>query len=100
MEIFTPEQVNKYAEDLLITLTKEENKMVLDEFAIIKENMDKINELADIKNEEPLTHPFALEEVILRNDEVKEELKIEEVLQNTSHKTMEEITIPKEIDHE
>lgn len=99
-EIFTKEQVDKYANDLLISLSDEENKMVLDEFAIIKENMDKINELADIDKEEALTHPFWLNDVLLREDEVKEELSVTDVLKNTDYKTMEEIIVPKEIENE
>ena len=37
MQKFTSEMVNDYANKLLIGLTKEENKQVLDEFNIIDE---------------------------------------------------------------
>ena len=37
---FTSEMVNDYADKLLIGLTDEENKMVLDEFEIIDKNID------------------------------------------------------------
>ena len=36
MSKFTKELVNKYADDLLIGLTNEENKIVLEEFEIIE----------------------------------------------------------------
>ena len=36
---FTKEMVDSYADKLLIGLTEEENKMVLDEFAEIDRNM-------------------------------------------------------------
>ena len=39
MEKFTREMVNDYADKLLIGLTEEENKMVLDEFEIIDKNI-------------------------------------------------------------
>ena len=39
---FTKEMVDNYADKLLIGLTEEENKMVLDEFEIIDKNIDLI----------------------------------------------------------
>ena len=41
--------VDDYADKLLIGLTKEENKMVLDEFEIIDANIDLINQIPDIE---------------------------------------------------
>ena len=43
MSRFTTEMVDDYANKLLIGLTREENKMVLDEFEIIDKNIDIIN---------------------------------------------------------
>ena len=48
MKKFTSEMVDDYAEKLLIGLTKEENKMVLDEFEIIDKNIDLINQIPNI----------------------------------------------------
>ena len=45
MEKFTKEMVDDYADKLLIGLTEEENKMVLDEFEIIDRNIDLINKI-------------------------------------------------------
>jgi len=95
---YTPELVDKYAHDLLIELTEEENKMVLEEFEIIEENMEKINHLADIKEDEPMTHAIELEDTLLREDEVKEELTVDEVLNNAKNKTIEEIVVPKVVE--
>lgn len=97
MSKFTKELVDKYAKDLLISLTEEENKMVLDEFQVIEENMEKINQIADLKEEEPMTHPIETE-VLLREDEIKEELTIEEVLQNAKEKTVDSVVVPKVVE--
>ncbi len=97
MKKFTKELVDKFARDLLISLTEEENKMVLEEFEMIEENMEKINQFADLNKIEAMTHPFPVE-VSLRLDEVKDELQTEEVLQNASKKTMEEVVIPKVVE--
>jgi len=89
--------VNKFAKDLLIELTDEENEMVLEEFEIIEENMEKINNLPNISEEEAMTHPF---EVIvdLREDEIGLELEVEEVLQNAKNKTEEEVIVPRVVE--
>ena len=42
---FTSKMVKDYADKLLIGLTKEETKMVLDEFEIIDETINKINKM-------------------------------------------------------
>jgi len=94
---YTKELVDKYAEDLLIQLSDEENKMVLEEFEIIEENMEKINRFADIEKVEAMTHAI---DIIcdFREDEVKEELTTEEVLQNVAHKTIDSVVVPKVVE--
>ena len=53
---FTKEMVDDYADKLLIGLTSEENQMVLDEFEIIDETINTINEIEGIEKVEPMTH--------------------------------------------
>ena len=48
MSKFTSEMVDDYADKLLIGLTKEENKMVLDEFEAIDKNLDMVNLIPNI----------------------------------------------------
>ena len=88
MSCFTKELVSELASKLLIGLSEEENKMVLDEFEEIERNMDKINAIADIASVEAMTHPFPLEDIVLRNDDDVEELAQEDVLKNASHKNL------------
>ena len=95
---FTKELVDKFAKDLLIGLTEEENKMVLDEFSIIEASMDKIANIPNINDEEAMTHPLEYEEVNLRSDDEVRELTKDEVLQNAKHKTEEEIIVPKVVE--
>ena len=53
---FTKEMVKDYAEKLLIGLTEEETNMVLEEFSIIDEDINKINNIEGLENIEPMTH--------------------------------------------
>ena len=56
MAKFTEEMVRDYADKLLIGLTDEETKMVLDEFEVIDKNIDLINKIPNIEEVEPMTH--------------------------------------------
>lgn len=95
MSKFTKEMVNDYAEKLLIGLTEEENKQVLDEFEIIDKNIDLINEIPNISEVEPMTH--CLDDFIyeLRSDTEEESIPIEELLQNCDNTLDREIEVPK-----
>lgn len=95
---FTEEMVEEYADKLLIGLTKEENKMVLEEFDIIDANIDMINQIPNIKEVEPMTH--ALDDFIyeLREDIVEESLSIDEAFQNCDDYVETEIRVPKVVE--
>ena len=69
---FTKEMVDDYADKLLIGLTEEENKMVLDEFNIIDKDIAKVMEIDNIESVEPMTHTLDDFVYELRED-VKEE---------------------------
>ena len=92
---FTKEMVDDYADKLLIGLTEEENKQVLDEFEIIDSTIDIINEIPNISSVEPMTH--CLDNFIyeLREDVKEESVPIEELLQNCDLYTDREVEVPK-----
>ena len=98
MKKFTSEMVNDYAEKLLIGLTEEENKMVLDEFEIIDKNIDVINQIPNISEVEPMTHCLDNFEYVLREDEVEESIPIEELLQNCDDTMDREVQVPKVVE--
>ena len=82
MNKFTKEMVDDYADKLLIGLTEEENKMVLDEFEIIDKNIDLINEIPNIEKVEPMTHALDDFECDFREDVVEESISKEDLLKN------------------
>jgi len=95
MSKFTKEMVDSYADKLLIGLTEEENKQVLEEFEIIDNTINIINDIPNIQDVEPMTH--ALDNFIyeLREDEVEESANIEDLLSNCDNENGEEVVIPK-----
>lgn len=98
MSKFTKEMVDEYAEKLLIGLTDEENKMVLDEFESIDKNIDLINEIPNIKEVEPMTHALDDFVIELREDIAEESIRIEDALRNAGKTDGREIEVPKVVD--
>ncbi len=95
MSKFTKEMVDDYADKLLIGLTEEENKMVLDEFDVIDEQINVINDIPGIENVEPMTHALDDFEYELREDVVEESVPIEDLLSNCQDVSGREVEVPK-----
>ena len=96
MQKFTKEMVDDYADKLLIGLTEEENKMVLDEFEIIDKNIDVINKIPNIENVEPMTHALDNFEYELRDDVPEDSIRIEDLLSNCDDSTVDgEVVVPR-----
>ena len=95
MNNFTKEVVDDLADKLLIGLTEEENKMVLDEFEVIDKTINTINEIKDIEKVEPMTHTLDDFEYELREDVVEESVPIEDLLSNCDVHSAREIEVPK-----
>ena len=92
---FTSEMIEDYANKLLIGLTKEETNMVLEEFNIIDETINQINNIEGLDKIEPMTH--CLDDFIyeLREDMEEESIPVEQILQNCDDKTDREVKVPK-----
>lgn len=95
MEKFTSEMVDSYAEKLLIGLTREENKMVLNEFEEIDKNINIINEIKGIEKVEPMSWCLDDFQYELREDEIEESIPVEELFQNCDDYVGNEIRVPK-----
>ena len=92
---FTEEMVDDYADKLLIGLTREENKMVLDEFDVIDAQIDIINEIPGIESVEPMTHCLDDFTYELREDVVEESVPISDILSNCDDCSEDEVQVPK-----
>ncbi len=95
MSKFTKEMVDDYADKLLIGLTPEENKQVLDEFDVIDKNCDIVNSIPNISSVVPMTHCLDDFEVELREDVAEKSVPIDELLSNCEQAIDREIEVPK-----
>ncbi len=98
MAKFTEEMVKDYADKLLIGLTEEETKMVLDEFDVIDKNIDLINKIDNIENVEPMTHCLDRCIDFLREDEVVESPNIDDILSNCDDSLTDQVKVPKVVE--
>ena len=93
--MFTKEIVDDLADKLLIGLTEEENKMVLEEFEIIDKNIDLINKIPNIEKVEPMTHTLDNFECDFREDVVENSIPIEQLLANADEKDENHVIVPR-----
>ena len=98
MEKFTKEMVDDYADKLLIGLTEEENKMVLDEFNIIDSDIATVMEIDNIESVEPMTHTLDAFESELREDVIEESVDIDDLLKNCDDYINDEVRVPKVVE--
>ena len=98
MARFTKEMVDSYADKLLIGLTPEENKMVLDEFEVIDNDIDVINTIDNIQNIEPMTHALDNFKYELREDIADKSPSVDELLRNAKKTMGSEIEVPKVVE--
>ena len=95
---FTSEQVDFYADKLLIGLSEEENKMVLDEFEDIDADIARITEIEGIEKVEPMTHCLDDFEYELREDVIEESVDIDDLLKNCDDYINDEVRVPKVVE--
>lgn len=95
MSKFTKELVDDYADKLLIGLTPEENKMVLEEFDQIDKNMELISSFTGISEVEPMTHCLDDFTYTLHEDIPTISPSVDELLQNCDKKEGREVEVPK-----
>ena len=95
MSKFTKEIVDMYADKLLIGLTDEENKMVLDEFDVIEKSMEIIANIPGIEKIDPQTYALDDFAYTLREDVVKESIPTDELLQNCDSVEKNFVSVPK-----
>ena len=98
MNSFTEEEIVKYADKLLIGLTKEEAATISEEFAVIDKNIDQINEISNLKDTSPAFMPYDLYFATLREDIAEESVDVDDILANSKDKLGREIKVPKVVE--
>ena len=86
------------ANKLMFTMDDSEYDTLLDEFDTIIKQMDLIGKIDGINSIEPMFYPFPLNDVVLREDEVSDELEIDDILVNSGSKLYNQVRLPKVVE--
>ena len=86
------------ADKLMFTMNDSEYDTLLDEFDTILKQMDLIGKINGIENVEPMCYPFPLDDVVLREDNVLDELEIDEILSNSGSNLYNQVKLPKVVE--
>lgn len=96
--MITKDKLKNYAEKLMFNMKDEEYDTLLKEFDVILKQIDLMSNIENINDVEPMTFPFELESVELRNDFESRNIEIEDALSNTDSKKGREIKVPKVVE--
>lgn len=96
--MITIEDLKKYAEKLEFTMTESEFITLQKEFNLLLEEVDKLNNIENLSNYEPLSFPYKLSSSYLREDKVDNSLSKEEAFKNSLNKIEEGIYVPKVVE--
>ena len=86
------------ANKLMFTMDDSEYDTLLEEFDTIIKQMDLIGKIDGIDNVEPMVYPISLSDVVLREDIVKDELEIDDILVNSGSKLYNQVRLPKVVE--
>ena len=92
------EKLRDYARKLMFEMNDEEYTTLQKEFEVILKQMDLISKIDNISNIEPMTYPFELNNIKLREDIVNNELKNDDILINVKDKENNQIKVPKVVE--
>ncbi|MCR4562255.1 MAG: hypothetical protein K5694_03525 [Bacilli bacterium] len=95
MKTITMDVLKDAANRLLFTMSEEEYQTLYDEFQILTKQMGNIGKIEGLEDFAPMTFPFDCTTDFLREDEAKEPLPREEVLENAGNVQDNEIKLPK-----
>lgn len=92
------ETLKMLANKLMFTMEESEYDTLLEEFDAMIKQMDLIGKIEGIEEVEPMSYPFPLEDVCLREDEVVDELEIDEILANSGSTLYNQVKLPKVVE--
>lgn len=92
------EKLREYAKKLMFDMEEAEYNTLQQEFVIFIKQMELISKIDNISSVEPMTYPFELNTVSLRDDEVENLLSTKEVMANAKEVERNQIKVPKVVE--
>lgn len=95
MKKVTKEVLQESASKLMINLTDKELDTLLSDFDIIISQMELISDIPGVDDVEPMTFPFEITDIYLREDVATKPLDRSDVLKNAKDVLDNQICLPK-----
>ena len=95
MQKITKENIQDYALKLMFKMKDDEFEAFEKEFETILKQMDLIGQIEGIENVEPMTFPFKLKDVKLREDIATSTLTTEDAVKNAKETIYDGVKVPK-----
>ena len=96
--MITKEKLKIYANKLMFDMKDEEYETLLKEFDVIESQMELVANLDGIENVNPMTFPFDMDYVTLRNDIDTKTINYKDALSNAKEVEKREIKVPKVVE--
>ena len=96
--MITKQKLKSYANKLMFDMEEEEYETLLKEFDVIEAQMELVANLEGIDKVEPMTFPFPMEYVKLRDDSVTRTIDYKDALLNAKDVKDREIKVPKVVE--
>jgi len=92
------DELKMLANKLMFTMPDEEYETLLLEFDTMIKQMDLIGNIKGIEQVEPMSYPFPLDGICLREDTIQDELAIEDILANSGSTLYNQVKLPKVVE--
>ena len=96
--MITKEKLKEYANKLMFDMNDAEYETLATEFDVILKQMDLIGEIDGICNVNPLTFPFPIDDVVLREDNITRNINVDAALSNVKDRENREVKVPKVVE--
>lgn len=94
----TRDKLKEYANKLMFDMSDSEYDTLLKEFDVMLKHMDLIGEIKDLEKVEPMSFPFELNDVDIREDVISNEITTEDALKNAKEVLFNEVKVPKVVE--
>lgn len=96
--MISKDMLKKYANNLMFDMEDAEYTTLQQEFEIILKQMDLISEIKEIKEVEPMTFPYMIEDVELREDSKSRIIDNEVAFSNCHCKKGRDVKVPRVVE--
>ena len=95
IKLITIDNLKEYSKKIMFYMNEEEYKTLEEEFKILLKQVDMIDKINGIKDFEPMSFPFPLEDAYLREDEEETSLESKEAFSNCKDVQDNQVKLPK-----